>query len=151
MNLAPTVCQFSPARSPLRLVAGVAADVFELHLAALRPEMWTIQKISKRDGISKQGTSKNVGSLARRGLLFVERNRRGNVIAVDVAAYDRFMGRAAVPVPVAGVTAALRALFETIAFDLRKKFAAAWRALADKGRLLASIASIASKPPDRAV
>ena len=146
-----SACQFSPARSPLRLVAGVAADVFDRHLATLRPEMWTIQKISKRDGISKQATSKNVRSLARRGLLFVERNRRGNVIAVDVAAYDRLMGRAAVPVPVTGVTAALRAFLETIAFDLRKKFAAAWRALADKVRVLASMASIASEPPDRPV
>jgi hypothetical protein len=55
--------------------------------------LWSVTKIAEWDGVSKRAISKNVGRLIDRGL-FIERNARGEVGAVDVAEYYRLLGRA---------------------------------------------------------
>jgi biotin operon repressor len=55
--------------------------------------MWPIGRIAARDGISKQAVSKKVKGLSADHGLQVDRDTRGRIVAVNVAAYDHLRSK----------------------------------------------------------
>ncbi|MCW2276365.1 hypothetical protein GJ654_18735 [Rhodoblastus acidophilus] len=55
--------------------------------------MWSIAQIAARDGVSKPTVSIRVKRFVEQHDLAVERDARGNVVAVNVAQYDALRGR----------------------------------------------------------
>jgi predicted transcriptional regulator len=78
-----------------------------------RGKLWSISEIARRDGVSKQAVSKNVRALLERGL-FVERSVKGRITGVDVAEYDRMLGRPGTATGVEATVAAREALEKVI-------------------------------------
>lgn len=64
--------------------------------------MWSVSQIAERDGVSKQAVSKTVQSLIEKHGLPVERDMRGRVARVSLAAYDHHRGLFVNPAKVAG-------------------------------------------------
>ncbi len=58
--------------------------------------LWSVAEIAARDGISKAAVSKRVKKLVASGL-YVERNNRGAVVAINVVQYDQLAQHLGVP------------------------------------------------------